>query len=272
VVASNSVNDVNEEAFQQGPEDAVGFRFPNKRTTINGMLSLKYERVCGRKGYSYDALMTNERWKLQKEGHIGRNDVATSDLYRRMNRTYSRARVPQELMPEIGYDDCDYISEELVAKRWLDKKLPPIPIEMHVPCRDPVDHLLSMINHRGKKFSCLDSETTNSSTDNQIRSGKLNLERFSSDLLLKLPNSTMKCFNPIPVEPYIDYLSKYLQKKRFTAKYIQHETNRPRDKASECLTKNATLLNIVKERMLETYSYFNFCASCMGSPEELPLR
>ena len=36
-------------------------------TSLNGILATKYERICGHKGYSYDAILQNER--VQSQGN-----------------------------------------------------------------------------------------------------------------------------------------------------------------------------------------------------------
>ena len=96
-------------------------------TEINAALSLKCERVCGHKGYSYDATQTNERWKNWKSSRSGANLHTTyqaGDAYSRLDSQYSRARVPFEVMTEIGFDDCDYISLEETAVSWFERESP----------------------------------------------------------------------------------------------------------------------------------------------------
>jgi hypothetical protein len=59
---------------------------------LNGALALNYERVCGHKGYSYDAFQANERfWK----------NPASIDSVGHSFPTHSRLRVPYEIMDEM---------------------------------------------------------------------------------------------------------------------------------------------------------------------------
>ena len=237
-------------------------------TEINVVLSLKFERVCGHKGYSYDATQTNERWKNWKNNRSGANlhRYQANDAYSQLDSQYSRARVPFEVMTEIGFDDCDYISLEETAMSWFERELPPIPIELHVPCRNPIDHLLSMCNFYGREFSCL--SMSNESIDRQIESCNVFLDRFDYNLS-QLPRASLRCFKPIPIEPYVEYMSRFLQRKRFEATLSHRDTNNPRIKSNECLWHNATLMNHVKERMKLRYQYYDFCESCIGSSSEL---
>jgi len=62
--------------------------------------------------------------------------------------TYNRGRVPLQLMDERGYEDCDYVSHEENFDFWKSFGTNETPMELHVPCRDPIDHLSSMYNHK----------------------------------------------------------------------------------------------------------------------------
>ena len=52
---------------------------------VNGALALNYERVCGEKGYSYDAFQANWRY---------RNNKSHVDTMGEVEIGYSRQRVP----------------------------------------------------------------------------------------------------------------------------------------------------------------------------------
>lgn len=117
-------------------------------TSLNGELAARYERVCGHKGYSYDAFQVNKR-RNSSQG----NKVV--DGLSKLNKGYSRSRVSPSVMSEIGYEDCDYISHETgwsfwphTFQKWF------FPMELHVPCREPISHLMSMCNQRNMTFDC----------------------------------------------------------------------------------------------------------------------
>ena len=116
-------------------------------TTLNGIMANKFTRVCGHKGYSYDAYMDNERWK---------NKTKPKTF---VSLPFSRSRVQFKIMQEIGYDDCDYVSLEQGWKIWStifpNGNFHGVPVELHVPCRDPLDHFMSQT--RGK-FSCNETD------------------------------------------------------------------------------------------------------------------
>eukprot|EP00980_Cylindrotheca_fusiformis_P031805 scaffold27013_cov122-Cylindrotheca_fusiformis.AAC.1 len=103
-------------------------------TSLNGMLANRFTRVCGNKGYSFDAYNANLRAK-QKEAN-GERVVSEHE---------PRDRIKPAIMNEIGFHDCDFISQELPYDLWIkhfgDSKFFGIPMELHVPCREPLDHL-----------------------------------------------------------------------------------------------------------------------------------
>jgi hypothetical protein len=106
-------------------------------TSINGIFANKFERVCGHKGYSYDAYNDNER---AKRGNV------------------KKYRVKPKQMNEIGYENCDYVSNEINWEFWIntfdDGKFHGIQMELHVPCRERIDHLMSQCNFKKLDLDC----------------------------------------------------------------------------------------------------------------------
>jgi len=234
-------------------------------TSLNGMLANKFERICGHKGYSYDAYKSNERAKKV---------FARTGTYRIREpggRPYNRDRVHPGTMEEIGYEDCDYISHEIDASFWKRRfengKFHETQMELHVPCRDPIDHLLSQCNMRGKELNC------SLSTNEYLKSVQgcfIQLNRFKSSLQ---NNFEIKCFNfKEQFTTYIDYMGERLQDRRFQSEpYIKRETNRLRNKTKECLLQRPDLMDITREFLLK-FDYYKFCDSCTGSKNDITLR
>lgn len=128
-------------------------------TEINGELVMHFERVCGNKGYSYDALLATPRFEeilsqgnLQGE-YIRWNRADMGDTISKAREGHNRGNVPLKAMKEIGFDDCDYIAHKGHTDQWL-----PIadewPLELHVPCRKPLNHLMSTVNYVHLSFDC----------------------------------------------------------------------------------------------------------------------
>ena len=254
-----------------GPVDSHG-----SHTEINGELATHFERICGHKGYSYDALAFNHRIEeYSKHNSAKSNGTATmtqvskaleNDLINLKRPGYNRGRVPGDIMSEIGFHDCDWISVEDPWARWKTvaafAATIPLKLELHVPCRDPLSHLMSQCNHRKKKIDC-----TSTNIVAEVKKCLLGMSRYD-DALKQLENVHLKCFNPIPIDSYVDYMSGILQARRISTKYVHRETNRPRNKDKECIWKNPKVAEEVNAILLKT-PYYRFCDKCMGSPNDL---
>jgi hypothetical protein len=227
-------------------------------TEINGELAVHFERVCGNKGYSYDAYQFNKRVNASGDSNVR----APKDLISQQYKNFNRGRVPLRVMNEIGFEDCDYISLEEHWRTWEAFKESPS-LELHVPCRDPLIHLMSQCNHEGGSFNC--------STDDlkhEIRKCILHDYRFSR-ALGERNITNLKCFNPIPIEPYLNYMSERLQRKRIESTYVHRDTNRPRNKSLECIWNEPDVATQVRDIMLQKYELYGWCEECMGSKDYL---
>ena len=217
-------------------------------TTINGNLSMHYERICGHKGYSYDAYNANE--------------IVRSNGFSR--RGFSRAKVAPSIMKEIGYHDCDWISHEMDWRIWLQFQNWSIPLELHIPCRDPVDHLMSQCNHKSMTFDC------NKSGNDMIRQIDgctlfINM-RYQNRLNDTFPT---KCFNARRIAEYQEWIGERLQRKRIEADYVFRDTNKSRQKEKECIWNRTDIQELVKTHLLNKYQYYSFCDQCIGSANDL---
>ncbi|KAL7462255.1 hypothetical protein ACHAXS_002640 [Conticribra weissflogii] len=243
-------------------------------TEINGELANQYERVCGNKGYSYDALKQNvrtedwthskayaERWMKIMNAKTERNDDQKPEKNRR--RLYNRGSVPIEVSNEIGFDDCDYIALEHNYEIWMEIAQD-WPLELHVPCRDPLEHLMSQCNFKFREFNCEAEDL-----ENEVKSCMVHISnRFNSELEHDT-SIHLKCFNPIPVDRYLDYMGTLLQPKRIQSEYIHRESNKPRNKTAECLWTAGEEFKTKVYDILMAMDYYNFCSRCMGSKHEL---
>jgi hypothetical protein len=227
-------------------------------TEINGELANHFERVCGNKGYSYDALQTNKRFG-ESETHDIKYDA--HDIVSKEFEGHNRGRVPQQIMNEIGYEDCDYIGYEGKWKFW--KKFSTRNMELHVPCRDPVAHLMSQCNYRHRQFNC-----TARNLEKEVKKCIIGTNRFSFKLMNQ-PNISLKCFDPIPPDRYIGYMSTKLQRKWIESDYIHRDTNQPRNKTNECIWKEPDIENTVRDIMLKNYDLYRFCNQCMHTDQDL---
>lgn len=262
------------------------------------MLAANYERVCGNKGYSFDVYQANIR------AYEGRN--------RKFDIHVGSGNAWDYKADRIGYENCDYISNEIKWSFWPDTmkslnaaRVPSksiveqaqkhtrnnhenknaqtedLVLELHVPCRDPIDLLLSMANHEGSKvervlFNCTGVETNDKLLEQEVERAYFDMNRFharwiGADGKPQASNSIrLKCFPAIPIDPYIDYMGRFLQKRRIPSRYHNHSTNKKRDKSKECVQSLPTnIQNKIREILIKNHLYMNFCDACIGTNDQL---
>ena len=150
-------------------------------------------------------------------------------------------------------------------------------LELHVPCRDPIDHLMSMANHYGSKkervvFNCTGVESDDKLLEREVERAYFDFERFSPSFMKKAGEVRLKCFRAIPVKPYIDYMGRFLQTRRISSEYYHIETNDKRDKSKECVYKlPANVQQKIRKILVKNHHYMKFCSTCIGSKMQLQL-
>jgi len=248
-------------------------------SVINHKLALKYERVCGNKGSSYNAYEQNEKKRLHPPKKLTGVKMEKVKTLRHANKIGTKHKEKLQIQ---GFDDCDYIAMEDPAVTWqLHMGDLHRPLELHVPCRDPIDHLMSMCAFRNQNFRC---NVSNKELQIQVDGCILhNLNRFSIDMAPS-PNFTMKCFSsPSKIDSYIEYMGERLQKKRIQGEYFDVTSNKfTRHKETECIWKKANEgVRIRLEEIIfnhtSTYvgpkqvlsKYFKYCKYCIGSENDL---
>ena len=170
--------------------------------------------------------------------------------------------------------DCDYISREQGAPDWKNRfadKWPDFELELHVPCRDPIDHILSQCNHVSTPIPCnLPDDEYYAILDRCLR---WTYTRFKFDMLDDFPDGAVKCFNFHSMfTTYISYMDERLQKRRMVSEpYIERHSNKPRNDDEECLLKDPELMKKTRKYLLDTVEYYQYCESCLGSENDLLL-
>ena len=139
-------------------------------------------------------------------------------------------------------------------------------LELHVPCREPIDHLMSQCNYRGRHFLCDSADFKNS-----VRHCVSFMNRFPA-WLFHNPQERMplRCFNEnATFSAYKEYMGERLQRRRIRMEYTFVPTNKGRNKSTECIWKNQSLMNDVRAYMVQKYEYYNFCDKCLFSESDL---
>ena len=137
-------------------------------------------------------------------------------------------------------------------------------MDLHVPCREPISHLISQCNHLHHKFDC-----NAENLEEEVEKCNLNLGRFGMGLK-DFPRFDLYCFNPIPIGPYIDYMGTLLQAKKYEPDpYVHRATNEKHEKEAECIWESNDVKEKVTKILLENYDYYEFCDECLGSEKDL---
>ena len=268
-------------------------------SNLNGRMAATYDNVCGNKGYSYDAYQFNSRGRHNNITIPGHNIDSISEVsknnkkYNNNNNNngkgkYDRGKVPKGIMNEIGYEDCNYISQEKEWEFWPklinnlnqenennnNNNNSTLTLELHVPCREPIQHLMSMASHFNKKYECDENETkiTIQKAIDNVYMKRLGDKRFSNKFTNN--NIELKCFTPFPLENYIHYMQDKLHSRRFPVPYYQpRTTNKKHDKSKECIWDSTSdeYKQKVTQLLIEKHPYMKFCNECIGSSNELQL-
>jgi hypothetical protein len=226
-------------------------------TSLNGILANQFERICGHKGYSYDSYEQNE---IAKATYHSPNAM----------RKYGRDRVDFGEMEKIGYENCNYVSHEIKWKFWIshfgNRTFHGIPMELHVPCRDRVDHLMSQCNHNNRQLDC--EASSDQKFYKSIDKCFVMLDRIHKDLT---EHFDIKCYDfKNQFTTYLQYMSEKLQPRMLVSSpYVKRETNLPRNRTKECIWKYPKLLEKTDKYLLKNIYYYQFCESCMGSENEI---
>jgi len=220
-------------------------------STLNGLLANEFEGVCGHKGYSLDIYQAARRLRQ------GKPQVDSLSLG---NEGFHRLRVPQKIMVERGFEDCDYVSNEVDIGFWHQFAHSARPFELHLPCRDPIDHFLSQVNYYGvSKINCTTFVPTKAVLDRHMPmlDGRFRLKHVPH-------NTTIRCVafgDQFTVYPQMLNLRKKDRSAVF-ANFTYGMTNKPRHKESECILHNTSLRKELRSALISMYDYYKFCDEC----------
>lgn len=153
-----------------------------------------------------------------------------------------------------------------------------MPLEMHVPCRDPIDHLMSQCNYaessggRPDRFFKQDLACDAATDEEYFASVRACFvwvkERYNHELE---KHFDVKCYDfQNQFGGYLEYLDERLQHRRFEPEeYVMRTTNDPRDKKSECIWKRPDLLEKTRKYLIDHVDYYGFCNKCLGTENEI---
>ncbi len=224
-------------------------------STLNRLLARTHHAVCGIKGYSF-----TQPWN---DGDDTRQDPRYPG--------WRRDRVHPDRMEDWGFHNCALLSHEVsmrnltaVLRRPIFQGISKVAL---VPCREPVDHFLSMCNFQGLNVTQISLEV---SCEDLIKKCVFATERFELDLLNAFDEVIVFRYNE--VQRMVDFLGNYLPRRAIELpKGLQYVTNTPRKQENEhfheCSRKE------IAKNLRSMWSYYNFCDKLKGNwMERIPLR
>ena len=220
-------------------------------TFLNELLANNYHFVCGHKGYSFDYYQANARAAKTNQsspGHVRDSIHAQFD-------GFDRTKVPFSIMEERGFESCKWVSIEGHMALWHHFDTWPEPVELHLPCRDPLEHFMSQVNYRRDTINC---ETFRLENTHRYLVG---MNRFA---VADIPrNATLRCVHfSKQFSEYVTTIALPPKSVAMRSKLHALRTNRPRNRAAECIWQNRTLQRTLVAHLVQNYEYYQYCSTC----------
>ena len=142
------------------------------------------------------------------------------------------------------------------------------PKELHIPCRDRIDHVMSQCNYRSYSLDCAITSDEDFFRTIEEKCFERVYERYQHELK---DHFDVKCFDvKKQFTTYARHMSQYLERKRFqSVPFIPRLSNRPRNRTKECIWSRPDLREKLEKYLLENVPYYQFCEDCMGSDNDL---
>lgn len=205
-------------------------------SSLNRVLAREFHGVCGHKGYSYDQPL---------------NDVIRSANSTRYPE-YGPDRVHPAVMRERGFHNCALISLEESWRAWafLPSLFKTSVKVMLLPCRNPIDHVLSMCNHKGLPTSILQRNCS------RITECFIELNRFDTRMARFF--DLVFLFHYLNISVVEKFVGAHMTKRSFPLEITQaYSTNIPRQKHNENLYACQSTIGDILTRI----KYFKICDS-----------
>ena len=177
----------------------------------------------------------------------------------------------------MGFEDCDYVTFENTEVKeginfWIrnfgNASFHGVPMELHVPCRDRIDHVMSQCNYHSYSLDCAITSNEDFFRTIEEKCFERIYQRYQH--VLK-DHFDVKCFDvKKQFTTYASHMSQLLERKRFqSVPFIPRLSNRPRNRTKECIWSRPDLIEKLEKYLLENVPYYQFCEDCMGSDNDL---
>ena len=236
------------------------------RTAGSSMLDQlagKYERVCSNKANSVEFFA---------------NRSGDEQNWCQYNQSVHR----YQFLDLVEQDQCDFVSSEFKANFWIKQKQTnwnDMRVELHVPCKAPVDLLMANCAYRDRErkgFDCeMDWESIVERIHECFKPHHIS-NRFTQELIDftadPANNITMRCFdNGESFGKYMNYLDERLRHRSMPIQHIHQCSFSDRDRDRECIWKDeyTALREKVDQYLEENFLIISYCNHCMNTEDDL---
>jgi len=224
-------------------------------STVNRVVARRYYGVCGHKGYSFSQNLEDTLRNTTDARFQG----------------FGLDRVHPSRMNSWGFHNCALISDERAADTFM--KMVRLDTFQNVtktgiiPCREPVDHLLSQCNMRHTNITNLVS--SKSSCPEIISNCSLAWDRYDDSLLNVFDRIIL--FRYDDFGPLIARLDRTMPRRVIElAQTYNYMTNRPRNTAYEKLGMSCPI-STMREHLMRSWSYYRLCDNVLGEASYIEL-
>ena len=223
-------------------------------STFNRFAARRYHATCGNKGMSFAQHFEDDSYNPQLI-FAGRDGT--------------------RVIEEWGWHNCGLISLEtsnyMLTEIANSKALAPQKTAVMIPCRDPIDHILSQCNHLNLSFTqIISGEGGAEACANAMPQCQVGWERYEHSMLATFDRVVLFKYDNFPgVERYLDHA---LPNRRVPLEEGEHEEfgkfgfvrmNKDRDSESEQFTESCTEERL-RNALLEHWSYYRLCDRFLG--------
>ena len=215
-------------------------------SSLNRVIARRYYGVCGHKGYSFSQTLNGTvRATLGDAG-------------------FNLDRVHPQWMSDWGYHNCALISHEInhsgFSKIAAMDFFENVSKTLIIPCRDPIDHLLSQCNHRGRNFTAIESNATNCTV--VVNSCRLAWDRYDNAMLDNFDSIVL--FKYDEFDELLRRLDGSLPRRAVSLETDgYYRTNKDREKVNEHASENCSW-EALKEGLTHSWSYYKLCDKHLG--------
>ncbi len=223
-------------------------------STLNRFAARRYHATCGRKGMSFEQPFEY--------------DFSQNGVFQEIHGTSDGIR----LMQEWGLHNCGLISIEQPHFSWAEitnsEAFEAQKTAVMIPCRDPIDHILSQCNFRNLSFtSIIEGKGGAEACANAMPQCQVAWVRYDHSMLATFDKVVLFKYDDFPgVERYLD---DALPKRRLPLREGEHgefgfiRTNRERDPEHERFTESCTE-DMLRNALLKHWSYYRLCDTFLG--------